>query len=76
MDSYEYGVDPTPLMVTWACETPKIDSIDFEHRGFYGTLNGNYLYWNSKGTCLNGKCGNDDDLTYSKLWIDVPDGCE
>lgn len=71
MDSYEYGVDVTPLVKTLDNDkTLKIT--DFNREYFFGTLRGDATTWNSKGECLNSHCHYTDDLEYSELWLIKP----
>lgn len=49
-DTYEYGVDASPMVRTKNGDRPKIDSIDTHY--VYGMLNGKELRWDSAGVCL------------------------
>ena len=69
MDTYEYGVDVTPLVKTIDNDkTLKITDFNRDH--FFGYLRGEPMTWNSRGECLPSSCHAKDDLEYSDMWFD------
>jgi hypothetical protein len=70
MDTYPYGMDPSPLIKTVGNKHPKIDSM-VDSR-LYGRLGRRTLQWDSTGVCVSRNCRPSDNLTWSDLWVDKP----
>ena len=68
-DTYPYGVDASPMVMTHSGKHPTIDSITWF--GMYGHIGKTLYFWNKEGKCLcNDKRMN---LKYSPLFFHHPE---
>jgi len=66
MDTYEFGIDASPMVRTPKNTSPKIDSMWTDT--LYGRLEGRELKWNKKGECVSPLCKPNEELIWSELW--------
>lgn len=66
MDTYEFGIDASPMVKTFKNTSPTIDSLVCDT--LYGRLEGRKLIWNKKGECVSPLCKPNEELTWSDLW--------
>lgn len=71
MDTYQHGMDASPLVKTVGGARPHIDSLSGPY--LYGRLKGRPMVWDSLGNCISTRCKKKDNLTWSEYWVDVPE---
>jgi hypothetical protein len=68
MDTYPYGVDPSPMLRTKSKHSVRIDSIS--DSSLYGRVWNKKYEWNDLGVC---NCGDSTlDLEYNELFYNYP----